>query len=360
MSGKSKPWSFYPLYGLEVRQQTKGLSAPIFGDATILSYDYLHDWCREHADTRGIPLILGAKARDQMIVPDLPGASADRLIEATPDSFIAVCRKKEEESTRYARSIRAFMTATLILHARVRAGFTMTPWSLFWHLQPTRVWMGKQGLSGNRNVVANEHIVRIPISVTEEALQKSWDVGTTLDCQHEKWHIHKESLPAKILIGPAKSLNKLRLSLRDAASALAAGMESHDLRTLILVAVVSMERFFHSDGFEELRQFTRIFNQDPKQRDDVNEIIDWRNLTAHEGFGYGEPSRELANKAILWAWMFFSIAASLSQNFGTREEMIQYLRTQVRIAGISEELRSHGHDQLATELLAALAVAIRV
>jgi hypothetical protein len=134
----------FPLWGLNIVGDD-GLDKPIYGDATLVSRDFVVS--RASPKPEAAHLLSGGGFRDFLVRTEanLSHVSVDNLVEMAPGSFIAVRRKKDDEAARYAQSIRAFLSGSYVLTGGQPKGFSMNPWSMHWSAIPTRVWQTADG-----------------------------------------------------------------------------------------------------------------------------------------------------------------------------------------------------------------------
>lgn len=341
-----KGWFCFPLWGLEMADNSFGLESPIFGDATLVPRSFV----QRHAphDPISEAMFSGGGLREALEKsPQLfqGPAPIDWLIDIPPGAFIAVRRKTKEDALRYAATIRAFLTGTAVMTSGTPKGFAMTPLSLHWAAVPSAVRMDAQGqLQIDYIPVAGNFIHHQPIRVTHRHLSESWKHGSTVS---GTWSISKDGPFAKVLIGSAGSLTHLQLRVRDAASTLARAMESTDMAISTLFGVVALESLLKDGGsdFKEMEQLASCIFESATGPGEIARLFANRHKVAHEAKapeGQAEHSQEIAA-----AWALVYLAAIASSELSTVDEFLEHLRGRVLARRTAKLLEEAGKPDLA-------------
>jgi hypothetical protein len=344
----SPGWKYFPIWGLRILDDV-GIHCPIFGDATLVSRTFIE----RHASTdpatsallagRGLREILEKQGRKEV-----EPAPLDRLLEAPPDSFVAVCRANPDDAYQYAQSIRALLTGTAALTSGVAKGFTTDPRSLYWAAVPTVVQANPAGETSTTYTVNVSNLVRLtPLSVHHADLLNSWQKGTPVS---GRWVLSSESGLGGVLVGSYGSLSSLRKRIRDSAVILARAMEAGDLSLSILLSVVALEALLKegNSSFDDLRQLTHAVFEDRNGPERIDRMIENRHSFAHAGC----ISRSAKDHSvdIVAAWVVLEFAARISAQIKTTQGFLEHMRERALGLRTAESLRQKGWAELAKEV----------
>jgi hypothetical protein len=278
-----KGWIFYPLWGLELEENGFGLEKPIFGDATLVTRNFIVARSPSNPIAANVLSGGGLKSMLKASGADFAGpAPIERLIDIPPDSFIAVRRANPNDGAKYAESIRALFTSSAVLTSGVAKGFAMTPLALHWAAIPARVMLDGNGLPQTRYSVAVSNFIHLtPLRVTHKSLREAWQTGTAIQ---GTWRMFKDDVLSKALVGDWSSLSGLRKRIRSCASTLARAMDSSDMTLSTLHAVAALEMLL-KDGkadFREMEEMATAIFEGPNGPPEMQRLFRYRHQIAHE------------------------------------------------------------------------------
>lgn len=335
-------WHLSPLYGLSL-EDDDGLDDPIFGDATLVSRDWLVEKCRE-AGTKGQALEMISQGAwtgflERWTVP----APREHLVELPPHSLVAVRRSDVEQAERYAASIRAFLTAMVFLRGRSDKGFASAPFEVSWSIRPKSLRTLSSGAPESAfQVQSNNHVFMTPVSVNKSALRQSWRTGATMPLTADRtWDVDSDTPVARLLTGQGTAGR--RGLMRGVGIHLADACCAHRPMEQIHAAISSMEMSLAASSFKELEEVAFAFLPRADNRSDFKSIVKARNAFIHEGrMPPNDDARRLARVALLLAYTFFDVSVGYLEAYGDREKFSRVLRAladSCRTAELVGELR---------------------
>jgi hypothetical protein len=339
-------WKFYPLWGLDVVDD-QGLESPIFGDATIVSRQFIAG--RASGNRQAAHLLSGGGFRDflRQSNAQFTHVSAENLVEMPPGAYIAVRRKKDDEAARYGQSIRALLTSSFVKTGGQVKGFSMNPWSMHWSAIPNRVWVTADGRTSCEYAISVSNCLHLrPLMITQDDLRASWNSGTPV-CG--TWRVSREDALSGALVGTWKSLSPLRQRIRDASIVMSRAMESPDNAILTLFGTVSLEILFGSQaGFQDLEELANSLFSGEQGPDEISNMISNRHQVAHRALS---PDTEGQTREVGAGWFLLIAAAEIARYVSSVDEFIEHLRGRVEAARMAERLRTQGQDELARQVI---------
>jgi hypothetical protein len=339
-------WKFFPIWGLNVVDD-QGLESPIFGDATIVSRQFIAS--RASSNPEAANLLSGGGFRDflQRNNTQLSHVSVEDLVEMPPGAYIAVRRKKDDDAARYGQSIRALLTSTFVKTGGQVKGFSMNPWSMHWSAIPKRVWMTADDRTSCEYTISVSNCLHLrPLLITQDALRKSWSTGTPV-CG--TWRMFQEDALSNALVGPWQSLSPLKQRIRDASIVMSRAMESPDNAILTLFGTVSLEILFGSKtGLKDLEELANSLFSGERGPDEISSMISNRHQVAHRALS---PDSEGQAREVGAGWFLIIAAAEIARHVSSVDDFIAHLRNRVEAAKVAARFRAQGNDELAEQVI---------
>lgn len=341
-----KDWSFHPLWGLCVTR-CEGLADPIFGDATIVSRDFITT--RASPNAQAAALISGGgfkQVLEQSGASRVGSVDTLDLVEKSPGCFIAVNRKKAEDAQRYAQSIRAFLTGTYVKSGGAAKGFSMDPRSMFWSAIPDRVWQTSDGrMSCNYRVSASNHLHLTPVTSTQEQLRTSW---SSAGPAYGTWSISKSDALADVLIGNLR--NKLHMRIRDACIVLSRAMESSDSIALTLFGAVALETLLGGGGFSDMEAMATCLFSGDLGPEEIAALFTDRHKLAHQAIVPESDEKKARQIFAAWAVLFGACEIARAMQQPSTEGFMAHLRGRVEARALAGRFRQQGANELADNI----------
>lgn len=344
-----KGWHLYPLWGLELEPNGFGLESPVFGDATLVTRNFVEKQAPSEPSVAG--MFSGGGLRtllESQGATRAGSAPLDRLIDIPPGAFIAVRRRDSAAAQRYAESLCALLTGTSVLTAGSAKGFAMSPLALQWSAIPAWVRQNTNGeLQIDYKVIASSFVHLTPISVSHKQLIDSWEKNVPIGAS---WRIHRDAPLAKALVGDWGSLGPLRRRIRDAAITLTKAMGSPDPALSTLFAAVALEQLLKdgASNFAEVEEMAKSIFSGSRGPDELSRLIGNRHKVAHEA--RGPENSEDHVREIGATWALFHLAAIAADSGLDTAEFLDHLRGRVEARRVAARLRAVGRPELADEV----------
>ncbi len=344
-----KGWNLYPIWGLELQPNGIGLERPIFGDATLVTREFVAKLAPN--DPRLSAILSGSGLRallESQGATHAATAPIERLIDIAPGAFIAVRRSDQESALRYAECICALLTGSAVLTSGEAKGFSLSPLALHWATIPGWVRLNKGGeLQSDYKVIISSFINQIPLAVSHRQLSDSW---TRNDPVAGTWRLYSQDHLSRALVGDRGTSKGLGNRIRDASVILTKAMASTDPALSTIFATVALETLLKSgaSAFAELEEMaTCIFSGD-RGPAELSRLIGNRHRAAHEA--KPPASAEEHVQEIAAAWVLVNMAAIAAANGLDASQYLDHLRGRVEARRVAARLRLLGRNDLADEV----------
>jgi len=309
-----RPWFFFPLYGLELVDDD-GLSAPIFGDATLISPAAV----AERAPDPGAASMFRYEPIRTYLPAWKPVRPVDSLFEIPPDSFIAVSSTNIDKATLRANTLRSYLSGMMFLRTRTAAAFGSSPLELAWTAAPKAI-KSQPGSPSQLQImmVGNDHIIHNAVCVSKPSLRDSWKSGCDIDVGYSNpWDIHRDFSFSQVLVAPGRS-NSLFQLLRSAARHIQRAQTTRDPFLAILQCITAWELILGTSKSKELQaRVTSFFGA--SNAADIEKVLSSRHEFVHQGTEIDEPG-DLLLRALALTWTLLDLACCRAANAAGRKD----------------------------------------